>query len=122
MESSSTPIIWCALRPATRTMKNSSRLLAEIDRNRIRSRTGCRGLHASSSTRRLKASQLSSRLKNCGSAAFGSFAGAAAAVATSAGWSISLARRREGMRSILPTAFHKAETGPCYNLVTLIGM
>ena len=30
----------CALRPATRTMKNSSRLLAEIDRKRTRSSSG----------------------------------------------------------------------------------
>ena len=44
-------------RPATRTMKNSSRLLPEIDRKRSRSSSGCAGLHASSSTRRLKASQ-----------------------------------------------------------------
>ena len=57
-----------------------------------------------SSTLRLKASQLSSRLKKRGSrAGCGSLAGKAAAAGTSAGWSISLARR-EGMRSILPTA------------------
>src|ERR1700727_2341562 len=51
-----------ALIPATRTMKNSSRLLAEIDRNRTRSRAGWPGLTDSSSTRRLKCSQESSRL------------------------------------------------------------
>jgi hypothetical protein len=44
-------------------MKNSSKLLPEIDRKRSRSSSGCAGLHASSITRRLKASQLSSRLK-----------------------------------------------------------
>ena len=51
-----------ALMPATRTMKNSSRLLAEIDRNRTRSSAGWPGLTDSSSTRRLKCSQESSRL------------------------------------------------------------
>ena len=51
-------------RPATRTMKNSSRLLAEIDRNRTRSSSGWESLAASSSTRRLKCSQDSSRLMN----------------------------------------------------------
>ena len=44
-------------------MKNSSRLLAEIDRKRSRSSSGWRGFSASSSTRSLKASQDSSRLK-----------------------------------------------------------
>ena len=52
----------CALMPATRTMKNSSRLLADIDRNLTRSSTGCPELTDSSSTRRLKCSQESSRL------------------------------------------------------------
>ncbi len=51
-----------ALMPATRTMKNSSRLLAEIDRNRTRSSAGWPGLTDSSSTRRLKCSHESSRL------------------------------------------------------------
>ena len=45
-------------------MKNSSRLLAEIDRKRSRSSSGWLGLAASSSTRSLKASQEVSRLKN----------------------------------------------------------
>ena len=62
-EPSSTPRAWCAFRPATRTMKNSSRLFAEMERNRSRSRRGCRSLQASSRTRRLNASQLNSRLK-----------------------------------------------------------
>src|SRR5690606_13932993 len=44
-------------------MKNSSRLLAEIDRKRSRSSRGWPGLAASSSTRPLKASQEVSRLK-----------------------------------------------------------
>src|SRR4028119_1923463 len=42
-------------------MKNSSRLLAEIDRKRSRSSSGCEVLQASSRTRRLNASQLSAR-------------------------------------------------------------
>ena len=48
--------------PATRTMKNSLRLFAEIERKRTRSSRGWRGLDASSSTRSLKASHDSSRL------------------------------------------------------------
>ena len=56
------PVSTCPTRPATRTMKNSSRLLAEIDRNRSRSSSGWFGLAASSSTRRLNSSHDSSRL------------------------------------------------------------
>ena len=52
----------CAPRPATRTMKNSSRLLAEIARNLSRSSSGLRRLADSSSTRRLKFNQDNSRL------------------------------------------------------------
>ena len=44
-------------RPATRTMKNSSRLLAKIARKRVRSSSGSFGSWASSSTRSLNASQ-----------------------------------------------------------------
>src|SRR5262245_34451903 len=51
-------------RPATRTMKNSSRLLAQIDRKRTRSRSGWFWFSASSSTRRLNCSHDSSRLMN----------------------------------------------------------
>src|SRR4029079_3054938 len=51
-------------RPATRTMKNSSRLLAEMDRNLTRSSSGWASLLASSKTRRLNWSQDSSRLMN----------------------------------------------------------
>ncbi len=58
----STPSRSWPLRPATRTMKNSSRLFAEIDRKRSRSSSGWLGFSASSSTRRLKPSQDSSRL------------------------------------------------------------
>ena len=58
------PARTCARRPATRTMKNSSRLFAEIDRNRSRSSSGCSRLADSSRTRRLKLSQDSSRLMN----------------------------------------------------------
>ena len=57
-----TPAASWALSPATRTIWNSSRLLAEIDRKRSRSSSGWRSLSASSSTRALKASQDSSRL------------------------------------------------------------
>ena len=52
----------CSCRPATRTMKNSSRLEAVIPRNLHRSRMGFSFSYASSSTRALKSSQLSSRL------------------------------------------------------------
>ncbi len=62
-DSRSASCICCPLRPATRTMKNSSRFEPEIARKRNRSNNGWAGLHASSSTRRLKPSQLSSRLK-----------------------------------------------------------
>ena len=55
------PARTCARRPATRTMKNSSRLFAEIDRNLNRSMSGCSRL-ADSRTRRLKPSHDSSRL------------------------------------------------------------
>ena len=52
------------LSPATRTMKNSSRLLAKIARNRVRSRSGSVGSSASSSTRLLNRSHDSSRSRN----------------------------------------------------------
>src|ERR1700736_2469385 len=61
---SAIPSRTCALMPATRTMKNSSRLLAEIDRNRTRSNAGWPELTDSSSTRRLKCSHDNSRLMN----------------------------------------------------------
>ena len=48
--------------PPTRTMKNSSRFEAKMARNLMRSSIGTVGSSASSSTRRLNASQLSSRL------------------------------------------------------------
>ena len=54
----------CPTRPATRTMKNSSRLFAEIERKRSRSSSGWIGLLDSSSTRRLNSSHESSRLMN----------------------------------------------------------
>src|SRR5208283_4178210 len=54
--------------PETRTMKNSSRLLAEIAKNLTRSRSGWASFDASSRTRRLKASHDNSRLtKRAGS-------------------------------------------------------
>src|SRR5579871_1507099 len=52
---------------ATRTSKNSSRLLAEIERNFKRSRSGLPSSNASSSTRRSNAIHEVSRLrKYCG--------------------------------------------------------
>src|SRR5215472_331763 len=53
----------CWTNPATRTSKNSSRLLAEIDRNFNRSSNGLLGSFASSRTRRLKANHDNSRLR-----------------------------------------------------------
>src|SRR5262249_20263768 len=50
--------------PATRTIVNSSRFVAEIDRKCTRSSSGLRGEAASSSTRSLKASHESSRLRS----------------------------------------------------------
>ncbi len=47
---------------ATRTMKNSSRFVAEMARNFTRSSSGCDGSEAWARTRRLNSSQLSSRL------------------------------------------------------------
>src|SRR5919202_6352554 len=52
------------LSPATRTMKNSSRLFAKIARKRTRSSSGSCGSRASSSTRSLNASHDSSRSRN----------------------------------------------------------
>ncbi len=49
------------MRPATLTMKNSSRLLAKMARNLTRSSNGTVSSSASSSTRWLNRSQLSSR-------------------------------------------------------------
>ena len=63
-EGVSTPVRNCPQRPATRTMKNSSRLLAEMETKRTRSSSGCDSFDASSSTRRLNSSQESSRLMN----------------------------------------------------------
>jgi hypothetical protein len=55
------PVTMRRFSPATRTMKNSSRLLAKIARKFARSSSGSDASSASSSTRWLKASQLSSR-------------------------------------------------------------
>src|SRR5205809_43656 len=52
----------CCLMPATRISKNSSRFELKMVRNLTRSMSGCAGSCASSSTRRLNASQLNSRL------------------------------------------------------------
>src|SRR3712207_1019492 len=51
----------CCCSPATRIMKNSSRLVSEIATNRTLSRRGCRGSLACARTRSLKPSQESSR-------------------------------------------------------------
>jgi hypothetical protein len=56
-----TPVASRRLSPATRTMKNSSRLVAKIAKNRTRSSSGSSLVSASSSTRSFQASQLSSR-------------------------------------------------------------
>ena len=55
----------CSRRPATRTMKNSSRFELKIARNFTRSSSGLFASSASSSTRALNSSQLSSRLMKC---------------------------------------------------------
>src|SRR5688572_14648581 len=52
----------CCLMPATRISKNSSRFPLKMVRNLTRSMSGCVGSCASSRTRRLNSSQLSSRL------------------------------------------------------------
>ncbi len=59
-----TPDASCCLMPATRTMKNSSRLAEAMERNRTRSYGGSVASWASPRMRRLKASALSSRLMN----------------------------------------------------------
>ncbi len=55
------PVAMRRLRPATRTMKNSSRFEAKIARNRTRSSSGRSGSSASSRTRSLNASHEISR-------------------------------------------------------------
>ena len=67
----------CCLRPATRTMKNSSRFDATMATNFRRSTSGTVGSRASSSTRSLNPSHDSSRLMNSFAAA-GSLTDAAA--------------------------------------------
>jgi hypothetical protein len=54
--------VW-AWRPATRTMKNSSRFEAKIPRNFSRSKIGTSGDAPSASTRALNSSQDSSRFR-----------------------------------------------------------
>ena len=53
----------CSRTPATRTMKNSSKLELNIARNFSRSRSGLEQFSASSRTLKLNSSQLSSRLR-----------------------------------------------------------
>ena len=69
-------------------MKNSSRLFAEMDRKRSRSRTGWFSFSASSSTRRLKCSQESSRLMNRSGLAERSCSGTTGATGTPLGASL----------------------------------
>ena len=59
--STGSPVAIRRIRPATRTMKNSSRLLAKMAMNRTRSSSGTVSSWASSSTRWLNRSQLPSR-------------------------------------------------------------
>ena len=60
---SGTPAAVCSFKPPMRFMKNSSRFEPTIARNLTRSRSGFRSSSASASTRRLNASQVSSRLR-----------------------------------------------------------
>src|SRR5688500_10864268 len=62
-ENSPTSSAICSFNPDTRIIKNSSRLVENMARNFNRSSTGQALSVASSSTRRLNSSQLSSRLK-----------------------------------------------------------
>ena len=73
--------------PATRTMKNSSRLVAKMARNRTRSSSGTDSSSASSSTRSLNLSQLSSRSR------YRSSGSAVSAPACAPSWSRFLLRR-----------------------------
>src|ERR1039457_3398507 len=57
------PASICAMRPATRTIKNSSRLEPTMERKLTRSSNGFCSSSASSSTRRWNDSRLSSRLR-----------------------------------------------------------
>ena len=59
----STPLSICCSSPATRTMKNSSRLELRIARNLTRSISGLRESHASSRTRRWNRRRLNSELR-----------------------------------------------------------
>ena len=91
-----TPAAMRRLRPATRTMKNSSRLFAKIARNRTRSSSGRSGSSASSRTRSLKCSHDSSRSRNRS----GSRSGAAASYGGSmSNGSDGTARRSRGPSS-----------------------
>ena len=62
------PIRAMRCKAATRTRKNSSRLLEKMPRKRMRSISGMSSSSASCRTRSLNASQLTSRLKNSSSA------------------------------------------------------
>ena len=58
------PAVACPMRPATRTMKNSSRFEEKIDANRTRSSSGCAGSAARSSTRAFNSIHESSRFSS----------------------------------------------------------
>ena len=94
-----TPAAMRRLRPATRTMKNSSRLVAKIARNRTRSSSGRSVSSASSSTRVLKCSHDSSRSRNRSAGRSG--ADASYGGSTSNG-SAGTARRSDGPSSVEP--------------------
>src|SRR5690606_19107783 len=70
------PVARRRMRPATRTMKNSSRLDEKMDRKRTRSSSGSSGDWARRRTRPLKRSQLSSRSRNRSGGGFASARGA----------------------------------------------
>ena len=83
-----TPAARRRFRPATRTMKNSSRLLAKMARKRVRSSSARSGSSASSSTRALKRSQDSSRSRKRSagrSSASGSYGGSTSKESLAAG-------------------------------------
>src|SRR5207249_2531831 len=85
--------LWiCCLMPATRISKNSSRLLLKMVMNLTRSISGWVGSCASSRTRRLNSSQLSSRLMkffgspNRSCAVCSAVIGTIAALSSASGW------------------------------------
>ena len=101
--------------PATRISKNSSRFELTMARYFTRSSSGVWGLRAISRTRRLKASQLSSRLKY---AAFAGFrAGTTGALSAAGITALTVVRLRRGVdlledRRFAMLARHYEEPAP----------